>query len=161
MNVQENTPTTPIEAATGIPNTHEQRVRRKNGRGMISRWLLALFFIVAGAMHFISPQAYMSVMPPWLGWHAALVLISGIAECAGGIGVLWRPTRRYAGWGLLALCVAVLPANVQMLVDAVAQDRAAWIIMLLVLRLPLQLLLMRWVWLAAQLAAEPEGGSPR
>lgn len=116
-----------------------------------SRHLLALFFIVAGVLHFVYPHAYMSVMPPWLAWPAALVIVSGIAEVAGGIGVLPASTRRWAGWGLLALCVAVLPANVQMLLDAIAVARPAWIIALLVARLPLQLLLMWWIGLAAGL----------
>ena len=110
-----------------------------------SRIVLALFFTVAGVLHFIYPNAYIGVMPPWLGWHAALVFISGMAEIAGGVGVLPRFTRRLAGWGLLALCVAVLPANVQMLIDALAAARPAWIIALLVVRLPLQLLLMWWI----------------
>ena len=117
-----------------------------------SRAVLALFFVVAGVLHFAYPQAYISVMPPWLGWHAALVFISGVAEVAGGVGVLPVRTRRWAGWGLLALCVAVLPANVQMLHDGLAAARPAWIIALLLVRLPLQLLLMRWIWLATQSA---------
>ena len=120
-------------------------------RSGISRGLLALFFLIAGLLHFVFPQAYMSVMPAWLGWHAELVFVSGVAECAGAIGLLPRWTRRWAGVGLLALCVAVLPANVQMLIDAISGGRAAWIIALLVVRLPLQLLLMRWIWLAAGL----------
>ena len=113
-----------------------------------SRAVLALFFTVAGMLHFIYPNAYIGVMPPWLGWHAALVFISGVAEVAGGVGVLPTSTRRLAGWGLLALCVAVLPANLQMLIDALAAARPVWIIALLVVRLPLQLLLMWWIWLA-------------
>lgn len=113
-----------------------------------SRIVLALFFTVAGMLHFVYPNAYIGVMPPWLGWHAALVFISGVAEVAGGVGVLPASTRRLAGWGLLALCVAVLPANLQMLIDALAAARPAWIIALLVVRLPLQLLLMWWIWLA-------------
>ena len=113
-----------------------------------SRIVLALFFTVAGMLHFVYPNAYIGVMPPWLGWHAALVFISGVAEVAGGVGVLPASTRRLAGWGLLALCVAVLPANLQMLIDALAAVRPAWIIALLVVRLPLQLLLMWWIWLA-------------
>ena len=111
----------------------------------VSRLLLAFFFMVAGALHFIFPQAYQSVMPHWLGWHALLVAVSGAAECAGGLGVLFAPTRRWAGWGLLALCVAVLPANVQMLSDAASAGRPAWVIGLLVLRLPLQGVLMAWI----------------
>ena len=118
---------------------------RQRLQGPVSRWLLALFFIVAGILHFVFPAAYISVMPPWLGWHAALVIISGVAECAGGIGVLLPATRRLAGIGLLLLCIAVLPANVQMLLDAREAHRAGWIIALLVLRLPLQLMLMGWI----------------
>ena len=113
-----------------------------------SRLLLAVFFVTAGILHFIFPDAYIAVMPPWLGWHAALVVISGVAECAGGLGVLMPAARRWAGWGLLALCLAVLPANVQMLIDAVGVGKPAWIIALLVVRLPLQSLLMGWIWRA-------------
>ena len=122
-----------------------------------SRLLLAVFFVTAGVLHFVFPNAYISVMPAWLGWHAALVAISGAAECAGGVGVLMRATRRWAGWGLLALCVAVLPANVQMLIDALAAGKAAWIIALLVVRLPLQALLMGWIWQAAACAGSTDG----
>ena len=119
-------------------------------RGPLSRGLLALFFITAGILHFVFPQAYISVVPAWLGWHAALVAISGVAECAGGIGVLPAATRRWAGIGLLLLCVVVLPANVQMLLDALDRGKAGWIIALLVLRLPLQALLMGWIWAATR-----------
>lgn len=110
-----------------------------------SRALLAVFFVVAGVLHFVYPNAYIGVMPPWLGWPAALVFISGVAEVAGGVGVLPASTRLWAGWGLLALCLAVLPANVQMLVDGLAAARPGWVIALLVLRLPMQLLLMWWI----------------
>lgn len=128
---------------------------RQRLQGRLSRGLLALFFVIAGILHFIFPQQYMRVMPPWLGWHAALVLISGVAECAGGLGVLWSATRRQAGIGLLLLCMAVLPANVQMLQDAVAAHKPAWLLLLLVLRLPLQLVLMGWIWQATRRSAAP------
>jgi uncharacterized membrane protein len=120
-------------------------------RGVASRRLLALFFVVAGVLHFVFPQAYMRVMPSWLGWHAALVAISGIAEIAGGVGVLPGFFRRAAGWCLLALCVAVLPANVQMLQDGLAAGKPAWLLALLLMRLPLQGLLMAWIWHATDL----------
>ena len=125
---------------------------RRQLQGAVSRGLLALFFVTAGVLHFIFPQAYIRVMPSWLGWHAALVLVSGIAECAGGIGVLLPATRRIAGWGLLVLCVAVLPANLQMLLDAIAAGKPGWVVGLLLLRLPLQALLMGWIRLAARIA---------
>ena len=113
------------------------------------RALLGVFFVVAGVMHFVLPESYAKVMPPWLGWHAALVAISGACEIAGGIGVLVAPLRRAAGWGLILLSIAVLPANVQMLLDGLDAGRPAWQIGLLVLRLPLQALLIWWIWRVA------------
>jgi uncharacterized membrane protein len=110
------------------------------------RALLAAFFIVGGVMHFVLPDTYAHVMPPWLGWHAQLVAISGVCEIAGGIGVLVARVRRPAGCGLILLSIAVLPANVQMLLDSLRDSRPAWQIALLVLRLPLQAALIWWIW---------------
>ena len=78
------------------------------------RWVLAVFFVVAGANHFRMPEFYLLMMPSWLPHSGGLVAISGIAEILGGIGILVPATRRWAGWGLIALLVAVLPANVHM-----------------------------------------------
>jgi uncharacterized membrane protein len=119
-------------------------------QGKRSRALLAIFFIVAGCLHFIFPENYMKVMPPWLPTHLALVLVSGGFEIAGGVGVLLKPVRRWAGFGLILLSLAVLPANVQMLLNAHAAGSARIWQVLLVLRLPLQLLLMYWIWRATQ-----------
>ena len=110
------------------------------------RALLAAFFIVAGVLHFVLPGAYARVMPAWLGWHAELVAISGACEVAGGAGVLIARVRRAAGWGLILLSIAVLPANVQMLIDAINDSRPVWQIALLTLRLPLQAALIWWIW---------------
>lgn len=111
-----------------------------------ARWLLALFFSTAGVLHFIFPVQYASVIPSWLPAHTALVAISGVGELAGGLGLLLPLTRRAAGWGLLLLCVAVLPANMQMWLTAIETDKPLWIITLLLLRLPLQIPLMAWIW---------------
>jgi len=110
------------------------------------RLLLAIFFITAGILHFIFPAQYASTIPSWLTWHDELVIVSGLCEIAGGIGVLLRPTRFAAGVGLILLSLAVLPANVQMLLDAQAADKATWMIALFWLRLPLQLVLIMWIW---------------
>ncbi len=119
-------------------------------RGKRSQIVLAIFFIVAGCLHFAFPASYMKIMPPWLPWHFELVVISGISEIAGGLGVLLRPTRRLAGYGLILLSLAVLPANVQMLLNAhAAGDAVVWQT-LLFMRLPLQLLLIFWIWRATQ-----------
>ena len=81
----------------------------------VSRFLLALFFVVAGANHFVSPKIYLSIMPAYFPWPAQLVALSGAAEMAGGLGILFPQTRKLAGWGLIALLVAVFPANIQAL----------------------------------------------
>jgi uncharacterized membrane protein len=63
------------------------------------RWLLALVMVAAGANHFLSPATYVAMMPAALPWHLALVYISGVAEIAGGLGLLVPRTRRAAAWG--------------------------------------------------------------
>ena len=115
----------------------------------IGRVLLAAFFLVGGVMHFVLLDAYARVMPPWLGWHAEVVAISGVCEIAGGVGVLVSRVRRPAGLGLIVLSIAVLPANVQMLLNGLADSRPAWQIALLVVRLPLQAALIWWIWRVA------------
>jgi uncharacterized membrane protein len=110
------------------------------------RWLAAVFYVAAGLNHFIKPSFYREIVPPGFPNPALLVTVSGVFEVAGGIGLLVRPLRRVAGWGLVALLVAVFPANVYM---AVHPDRIPnlhvpqWILWL---RLPLQAILIVWVW---------------
>ncbi len=115
-----------------------------------SRILLAIFFTVAGILHFVFPDKYSAIMPPWMGWHRELVFISGVFEIAGGLGILLPVTLRAAGIGLILLSSAVLPANVQMLLDAHAAGKAWWWQAILLLRLPLQALLIVWIWKASQ-----------
>ena len=121
-------------------------------QGNRSRALLALFFIVAGCLHFVFPANYMRVMPPWLPAHLSLVLVSGGFEILGGIGVLLPRARRIAGIGLILLSLAVLPANVQMWLNAQAAGSALGWQVVLLLRLPLQLLLIYWIWRATQVS---------
>jgi uncharacterized membrane protein len=110
---------------------------------------LAAFFMLAGAMHFVRPMPYVGIMPPWLPSAALLVAVSGFAEIAGGAGVLVPATRRAAGVGLILLLVAVFPANIYMLILAIAGAKPRWWQSLLWLRLPLQPLMIWWVWRAA------------
>lgn len=114
-----------------------------------SRLLLAALFSFAGAMHFVAPAPYIVIVPPWLPNAPLLVAISGVCEILGGLGVLLPHTRRLAGWGLIALLIAVFPANVQMLkLGYLSQATALWKAALW-LRLPLQPLIIWWVWRAA------------
>jgi uncharacterized membrane protein len=127
-----------------------------------ARLLLGLFFMVAGALHFVFPARYASVMPPWLPAHAALVAISGVCEFVGGLGVLMPSAllRRLAGWGLIALSIAVLPANVQMLINALQEGRPGWQIALLLVRLPLQAAIIWWIWRVAVRPGWKNGTDP-
>lgn len=75
------------------------------------RWLLGWFFIIAGTNHFRDPATYLGMMPPWLPEPEAVNVISGAAEILGGAGLLVPFASRVAGWGLIALLVAIFPAN--------------------------------------------------
>lgn len=111
---------------------------------------LATLFATAGLAHFLVPDLFEQIVPPWLPeWMGAprtVVYVSGVAELVGAAGLLIAATRVLAGWWLMALLVAVFPANVQMLLDARSAAAASWYIVALWLRLPLQPLLMWWVW---------------
>jgi uncharacterized membrane protein len=108
--------------------------------------LLSLLFVAAGIHHFVSPAFYMKIMPDNLLWPLALVYVSGFFEVLGGVGVAIPRLRRAAGWGLIALLIAVFPVNVDMVMNA---DRFPAIpFWALVARLPLQGLLIAWVWWA-------------
>lgn len=114
-----------------------------------SRQMLALLFIGAGAMHFIAPRPYLGIMPPALPHPVTLVYISGVFEMLGGAGVLVPFARQFAGWGLILLLVAVFPANIYMFTRELSVH--GWTVFALVglLRLPLQFMLIWWVWRAA------------
>ena len=109
--------------------------------------LLAAGMVAMGLLHLAKPAPFVAVVPPYLPAPAALVAVSGVAEVAGGLGLLFHQTRRLAGWGLAALYVAVFPANVHMAL-AHSFGLPAW---LLWLRLPLQIPLVAWaLWAGRQ-----------
>ena len=111
-----------------------------------SRTVTGLVFVTAGVLHFVAPGTYERIMPPYLPLHRELVYLSGALEILGGLGLLTERTRAAAGVGLILLLVAVLPANVRMLLDAPAAGKPSWWLVLLWLRLPLQGVLAAWVW---------------
>jgi uncharacterized membrane protein len=117
--------------------------------GWRSRALLAAFFIGAGVNHFVMPRPYEQIVPPRLQREAKrVVLLSGVAEIAGGVGVLLPWTRRLSGVGLVALLAAVFPANVHMAREPGRFRRIPrWA---LYARLPLQPLMMLWAWKATR-----------
>jgi uncharacterized membrane protein len=111
----------------------------------ISVLLAAIFYVVAGALHFLKPEPYLRVMPPYIPWHVAMVRVSGVFEILGGLGLLVPETRRAAAWGLIALLIAVFPANIYMATHPIDAGAVSIAPVLRWARLPLQLLLALWL----------------
>jgi uncharacterized membrane protein len=78
----------------------------------ISKYLLALFMVGAGTLHFINPDFYLKIVPPYLPLHLELVYLSGFCEIALGLLLLVPRFSRFAAWGIIALLIAVFPANI-------------------------------------------------
>lgn len=112
-----------------------------------SRIVLAGFFVLAGANHFVSPLPYVAIVP-WLPLPLTLVYVSGAAEIAGGVAILFRRTRKAAAVGLIALLIAVFPANIYAALHGMQFRGEAVLGWLLWARLPLQGLLVAWVYIA-------------
>ncbi len=109
--------------------------------------VMAAFYVFAGVMHFVSPEAYLPMMPPYLPWHRELVFLSGVAEVALGVAVLVPQTRRWAAWGLIAMLIAIFPANLHIaLYDVPVFGAEKGLAALNWVRLPLQLVLIAWAW---------------
>jgi uncharacterized membrane protein len=116
----------------------------------ISRWVLTVFMVAAGINHFASPEPYVGMVPPQLPAPWALVYVSGVAEILGGLGLILPATRRLAAWGLIALLIAVFPANLNMAMNHLplgARHVPAWALWA---RLPLQLVFIWWASLFAR-----------
>ena len=109
-----------------------------------SQRLLAVFFTAAGLLHFLRPGMYEEIVPEYLPAPHELVLASGAAEIAGGIGVIPERTRRLAGFWLAATLIAVFPANVHMALHPERYPQIPHAALLA--RLPLQLVMIWLVW---------------
>jgi uncharacterized membrane protein len=110
-------------------------------------WLMALFYAFGGAMHLVRPEYYRPMMPAYLPAHDLLIWLSGVAELVLGVLVVDAKVRRWAAWGLIALLLAVFPANVHIALHNVPVFGAAegagalnWV------RLPFQAVLIAWAW---------------
>ncbi len=107
-------------------------------------WLMGVAYVAAGVNHFVNPAFYMAIMPPYVPWHFAMVIISGVAEVVLGVAVLVPKVRVLAAWGLIALLTDIFPANLHMaLAEPSTYDVSAWGLWL---RLPIQGVLIAWAW---------------
>ena len=115
---------------------------------LVLRWLLTIGMVLAGLNHFRSVGVYIGMMPAAFpdSWDVPLVYISGVFEVLGGLGLILPATRKAAAYGLVALLVAVFPANLNMalnhlpLGDTPVPQWELWA------RLPLQAVLIAWAW---------------
>ncbi|MBC1237693.1 DoxX family protein [Nostoc sp. 2RC] len=117
-------------------NQHKERLRV----------ILAIAIIVVGVTHFLIPAPYVKIMPPQLPYPLELVYLSGFYEILGGIGLLVPPVSQAAAWGLIALFIAVFPANINMAVNHIKLEYipdSPWVH---VVRLPFQGVLIAWAW---------------
>lgn len=105
--------------------------------------MLAIFMMCMGLAHLVAPAPFMRAMPPYLPWHLGLVYLSGVFEIAGGAGLLVPRVRVAAAWGLIALFVAVFPANVHMALHAEEAALSPWVLWA---RLPFQAVFIAWAW---------------
>ena len=109
----------------------------------ISKYLLAIFMIIAGIMHFANPALFLKIMPPYLPLHKELVLVSGVCEILLGVLLLVPKTSRLAAWGIVALLIAVFPANLYVFQH---QDILPAPPIVHLLRLPLQGVFILWAY---------------
>lgn len=142
---------------TGEPIGTETRDTDRQFPGSLDRfkqpllYLMGFVYVVAGIMHFVVPELYVQVVPPSLPRPLALVYLSGIAEIVLGVGVVYSRTRRLAAWGIVALLIAVFPANVYMATSGVViegvpggpGDPSALVRWG---RLPFQVVFVLWAW---------------
>ena len=110
----------------------------------VLKWILGLMFVAGGINHFANPDPYIAIMPPYFPAPLTLVYVSGVAELALGILLLVPRFQRLAAWGLIALLIAVFPANIHMALHPELFSQippvALWI------RLPLQGVLIAWAY---------------
>ena len=113
------------------------------------RSLCGPVFVGAGLLHFAVPRVYEQIMPRWLPAHRELVLLSGVAEAAGGLGLMIPATRRPAARLLVATLIAIFPANLEMALHPERFPKLPGGRRALLARLPLQLGFIAWVLAAA------------
>jgi uncharacterized membrane protein len=114
---------------------------------LVGKWVFAVLFVLGGIGHFLAPGKYEQIMPPYLPWHRPLVLVSGVFEIGLGILLLVPAFSRVAAWGLIALLIAIFPANIYLYQH---QEILPGPPLLHLLRLPLQGVLIWWAWLYAR-----------
>ena len=111
-----------------------------------ARIAVACLFLFTGTLHFLYPHKFLPIMPPFLPWPLALVYVSGFFELLGGAGLLTYRFRRIAAYGLIALLIAVLPANIYMAIENIQVGGFLNNPIVQWLRIPFQAVIIGWVY---------------
>ena len=112
---------------------------------LILLYLMAVGYVIAGIFHFTNPLPYKKIMPSWLPFHYTLVYLSGACEIIFGVLLIPEATRPIGAWLIIAMLIAIFPANIQMMINFYnRQNPYLWIT---IVRLPLQVLLIWWAWI--------------
>lgn len=128
------------------PAHNSAHASTQSAAGMrVIRRLCGPGFVLAGALHFVMPNLYKRMVPPYLPARGALVYASGAAEVAGGVGLMRSANRRPAGWWLIATLIAIFPANVHMATHPVEYPNFPGGVRALWARLPVQAVFIAWV----------------
>lgn len=128
-----------------------------NRRKELLRVILSIAIIVVGVTHFIKPEQYARIVPPQLPYPFELVYISGFFEILGGIGLLIPFVSVAAAWGLIALFIAVFPANINQAINSIPIDGIPHHPYLYWVRLPFQAVLITWAWWYTKTPEEQPG----
>ena len=114
---------------------------------ILTIFIMSIFYVRIGVLHFTNPQYFLNIMPPYLPFHLELVYLSGFLEIFLGVLLLIKKYRFYAGWGIILLLIAVFPANIYLAQSIEAQTLLGITQKTAILRLPFQipmLLLAYW-----------------
>lgn len=134
-----------MAAKSATPSVKTQSVKT-HWRKEVLRVVLAIAIMIVGSTHFIKPVEYASIVPPQFGDRFAMVYISGFFEILGGIGLLIPFVSVAAAWGLIALFIAVFPANLYQAFNSIPIEGLPHHPILYWVRLPFQAVLIAWAW---------------
>jgi uncharacterized membrane protein len=109
----------------------------------VSLWLMAGFYALAGVNHFVNPKFYLKIIPPALPFHKFINWVSGLAEVLLGAGLLFTEYRSMAAWGIIALLIAIFPANIYHFMKGLRKKK---MVAVLAIRLPFQILFIWWAY---------------
>ncbi len=125
----------------------------------IFRVILSISIIVVGITHFVKPEEYATIVPPQFGDRFAMVYISGFFEILGGIGLVIPFVSVAAAWGLIALFIAVFPANIYQAIHSIPIGGIPHHPLLYWFRLPFQAVFIAWAWWYTRKPEEQPGAS--